>query len=104
MLLTEDLALHAHHAKLSPRLGEDVAVNARQIAGEFAIGPVEGEPSLSGANRDTQVPTSSSELFLRRGDEVAVLSKGRFLDGLEEFEKFPLREQKKRMKRTMAKV
>jgi len=42
MLPTEDPTLAAHHSELFPRFGEDIVVDVRQIAGEFAIGPVEG--------------------------------------------------------------
>jgi len=36
----------------------------------------------------------SSELFLKSGDDVIILNEGSFLDGLEEFEKHSLTEQR----------
>ena len=35
---------------------------------------------------------------------MAILSEGSFINGLEEFEKLPLREQRRKMKEAMAKV
>jgi len=42
-------------------------------------------------------------LFLRRGDNVAVLGNVNFVVELEEFEKLPLREQERKMKKSMTK-
>ena len=68
-------------------VGGNVAVNVQQTDGEVATRPAKGDPSSSDVNRDIQVPTSSSGLFLRRGGDVIILSVGSFLNGLEEFEK-----------------
>jgi len=62
----------------------------QQTDGEVSTRPAEGEPSPSNVNRDIQVPTSISGLFLRRGDDVIIQSEGSFLGGLEEFEKHSL--------------
>ena len=46
----------------------------------------------------------SSRLFLRKGGDEAILSEGSFHDGFKELEKLPLREQRRKMKESMAKV
>jgi len=50
----------------------------------------------SDVSEETQVLTFSTEL-IARGDKKVVLNVGNFLDGLEEFEKRSLREQKMEM-------
>ena len=88
MFPTEDPTLATHYSELSSDLEEDIDV--QQIAGEIATGPAKGESLLSEVKWETHVSTFSSRLFLRRGNKVVVLSEGRFLDGLEEFEKLLL--------------
>ena len=96
------MALVAHNPEPSLELGI-VASDVQQSDGEDATGPVEGKTAPSELNRDIQAPTSSSGLFLRRGD-VVVLSEGNFPDGLEEFEKQSLVEQRREMGEALAKV
>ena len=71
---------------------------------EVATGPTEGETSPSEVNWDIEVPTSSSGLLLRRGEAVIILSERNFLDGLEDFEKRSLTEQRREMRETLANV
>jgi len=92
---SEGPALVVPRPELSSGVGTNVAVMCSRLVVRSSQG-LEGKSLLAEAHQDIQVP-SCSGLFLRRGGDVAILSEESILDGLEEFEKFPLREMKEAM-------
>jgi len=75
----------------------------RQIGGRVDDGPSEAVPSLD-VGQNSRALTPESGMFLRwRGRELAMI-KGEFLDDLEDFEGFPLREQRKMVTKDLLKV
>ena len=101
---TEGPALIAPCLVLPSGLETEVASDVQQTAGEVTARPAREESSSADADHDVQSLAPNSGSFLRRGGDEAILSEGNFLDGLEEFEKLPLREQRRKMKKTMTKV
>ena len=103
-LSIDDPTLVVDQSELSSSHGEDIIIDAWQIVGGSGTGPTEGESLSSGANRDIQVWTSNSRFLQRRGENVAILGERSFPVELEEFEKLPLREQKRKTKKAMMNV